>query len=704
MNQTLKNITKRRFVILCVLSFGVLSMYSQQVSFEEAKKTAQNFFGKSQKSLQSCAEIAVIENDTFYYVFNANNGFVIISAEKKAIPVLAYSDAGIYDPENIIPPVKMWLDYYQNQLSAIRNDVEFLPKEKVSLSWEALEKPSKAHKSTTTPMRPLLTSKWNQTDYYNYYCPLDAASNSNGRAITGCVATAMAQLMYYFRYPQQGKGSYTYTHKVYGIISEDFSKAVYDYSNMTDVPRRINGDISLLSYHCGVAVDMDYGPNSSGMYNHKAAYAMRTYFGFSDQTQYLFRDSTHLYSNWDSIIVSHLDNKIPLYYAGWSDYDYISGHAFICDAYQVDSNDNYYYHFNFGWSGESDGYFYTGNLYPRGNDFTLTQELIINAYPDTNLDEYYKPVTTGTITLTEDAGSFTDGSFLYDCNPGIDYTWIIRPDMKLYSITLNISFELAQGDTIFVTSGDGAIKRILTDTSSSMITTSSNELTVRLITTNTLTPSGGLTGSYTTDYSRHCSNNILRYTDKQGSFGDGSGIYKYNNSTKCTKRIQVAGNSITLYFSKFETEKNKDILSISDHNTKEHLLNLSGSLTDFDSTEITFHTNYLDLVFTSDPKNAYDGWELAYNTDVPVGVNNFCKENNWMIYPNPTVDNLYIQSENIILNAQLQLFDIYGKLIQEQSLTDMQSLVNMSHLASGIYVLKVKENGKTLTTRKVIKQ
>lgn len=694
---------KKQFIILCSFTFLVLSAYSQQVSFKEAEQTARFFFEKSQKSLQTCVDIGINKNDTLFYVFNAYNGFVIISAEKKAIPILAYSDAGVYDRENIIPPVKMWLDYYKSQLSAIRNDIEFSPTEKVTHSWKTLEKPSKSHKSTTTPMRPLLTSKWDQTNYYNYYCPLDVSSNNNERAITGCVATAMAQLMYYFRFPHQGKGNYTYMHDTYGIISEDFSKATYDYSGMTDVPMRINGDISLLSYHCGVAVDMVYGPNSSGMYNHKAAYAMRTYFGFSDKTQYLFRDSTHLYSNWDSIIVSHLNNKIPLYYAGWSDYDYISGHAFVCDAYQVDSNNNYYYHFNFGWSGNFDGYFYTENLYPNGSDFTLTQEIIINAYPDTNLNEYHKPIATGTIILTEDAGSFTDGSSLYDCKPGIDYTWIIRPDMQLYSITLNISFQLAQGDTIFVTSGDGTVKRILTDTSSSTIKTSSNELTVRFITTNTLVPSGGLTGSYTTDYSRHCYNSIIRYTDKQGSFDDGSGTYKYNNLAKCSKRILVDGSSITLYFSKFETEKDKDILYISDYNTKDTLLKLSGFLADFDKTAITFQTNALDLVFITDPKNRYDGWELTYSTDV-VSINDYQKENNFMIFPNPIVDYLQVQTETILLNARIQIFDIYGKLIQEQSYTDKQSMVNMNHLASGIYLLKIKENGKTLITQKVIKQ
>ena len=112
------------------------------------------------------------------------------------------------------------------------------------------------------------------------------------------------------------------------------------------------------------------------MWNHKAAYSLRTYFNYSPETQYLYRDSTNL--DWDSVIVAHLDQKIPMYYAGWS-VPNINGHAFIIDGYQTED----YFHFNWGWSGSYDGYFYLDNLVPGGNNFNLAQELVINCYPDT---------------------------------------------------------------------------------------------------------------------------------------------------------------------------------------------------------------------------------------------------------------------------------------------------------------------------------
>lgn len=95
------------------------------------------------------------------------------------------------------------------------------------------------------------------------------------------------------------------------------------------------------------------------MYNHKAAYAFRTYFKYAPETQYVFRDSTNM--NWDSLLVAHLDRKMPLYYAGWS-VPNVNGHAFVCDGYQGTG----YYHFNFGWGGSYNGYYYTQNLTPGG--------------------------------------------------------------------------------------------------------------------------------------------------------------------------------------------------------------------------------------------------------------------------------------------------------------------------------------------------
>ena len=674
--------------IFLIVATQVSQVYSQSVSLKEAEQTAQNFFGKIHKSVPICADMSINGSDTLFYVFNADNSFVVISADKKAIPILAYSNEGTYDANNVIPPVKMWLDYYQRQLLAIRKDEAFTQSLSVGKAWEELKQPTKIHKSTTSASTPLLTSKWGQATIYNYFCPKDE-KGPNGRVVTGCVATAMAQLMYYFRFPTQGTGSYEYTWEPYGNLSADFGNTVYDYSAMADKPTEINSAISLLMYHCGVAVDMEYGPNGSGMTNHSAADRLKKHFNFSPKTQYVFRDTITVL-NWDSLIITHLDNKIPLYYAGWSDTVYKMGHAFICDAYQVDSNDNYYYHFNFGWEGQSDGYFYTDNLYVGKNDFNLRQELIINAYPDTLKFKYPNsfPLTGSTI-LTTEAGSFRGGT-IYNCPSNMDYTWIIRPDVDdIERIAFDISYKLAENDTIFVFSKNGMKNFVFTnDTSTFSANISDTEFIVRLKTINNIVLSGGFSASYATKRKTYCGG-IKQFNTNQGTFEDGSGDSRYNNFTNCTWKIRVSGSSITIYFSKFETEKDRDFLTFRDlkQSEKPVLAKLSGILTD---TVYTFQTNYLELTFETDEKNTFQGWTLSYDTDV-VGIPDFEDNKKIKFFPNPTSGKLQVTSYKLQENTSVEIFDIVGCKVGTWHAASLQSeiVLDISHLANGLYFLKI---------------
>jgi hypothetical protein len=670
----------------------------------EAEQLARHFFGKVHKSMQNCVAVSVEKQDTLLYVFNADNGFVVVSGEKKAAPILAYSYENNYDAEHVIPPVQMWMNSYHKQLLALRQNATLQQSISVSKAWKELQTPSPIHKNTSSPATPLLTSKWGQGTYYNFYCPKDE-EGVNKRVVTGCVATAMAQLMYYFRFPQHGSDNYSYTHPVYGMLSADFENAQYDYSSMVDKPNAINPAICLLIAHCGIAVDMNYGPTSSGMYNHKAACALKTYFNFSPQTQYVFRDSTTL--DWDSLIVTHLDNKIPLYYAGWSVPD-TDGHGFICDAYQVDSSSgNYYYHFNFGWDGNQDAYFFTDALSPGGNNFNLAQELIINAFPDTLKLPYPVQALTGTTTLTTETGSFTNG-IIHDCPPNMDYTWIIQPDVdRITQIQFSMRYNLAEGDTLFVTSPNETLD---TAFSNNTHTFSANvkepKITVRLKTTNDTLSSGGFAANYAALYDTYCQGGIDEHSTKQGSFEDGSGNNRYNNFAYCRYRINVKGvKSITLHFNKFETEKDKDILYI--HNNvgdNPLLMALSGTHTD---STYTFNTNALFLIFETNEKNIDQGWELSYDADVAVDIlppDNVNNDSYFSIYPNPSTNYLYVTVNDLLEEGQLQLFDIYGKLLLTHTLNKEVSQINLNPLAAGMYIVKVM-NGKkeTCQTKKFIK-
>ena len=692
--------------VLCGLMFAVFSGSSQTVSVEEAMSAAQQFLGKNQKSAMYCAKVAEQRNDTLLYVFNADNAFVVVSATKQTIPVLAYSEEGVFDEQDIIPPVAMWLNHYQQQILAIKNRDENV-NSRASNSWKQLLEGGKVQKSNTEEITPFLLSKWGQGKNYNYYCPKDDSSSYNGRAVTGCVATAMAQLIYYFRFPQSGAGNYSYQHPKYGKLSADFGAATYDYAAMCDVPSAPNAAISLLMHHCGVAVDMLYGHNSSGMYNHSAARALKNYFKFSPQTQYVFRDSTTM--DWDSLIIWHLERKIPLYYAGWG-VPNTDGHAFICDGYRKDEQENYYYHFNFGWDGQANGYFHTDTLFVGGSNFNLAQELIINAYPDTLKEIYPQPYDfVGVDTLTEEAGSFTDGSGIFNHNAtNRDFTWVILPHADvIQSIRFSIDFQLVANDTLFIETDDPIRSNyVFTDTSASFsLNVNGKKIVVRVKTASGEENSGIFHASYASVYPIYCS--FETKTQATGTLSDGSGNNKYNNMITCEKRIVPIGNytSVRVHFTKFETEKDRDFLYIYDFSKKpkELLLTLSGTHTD---TSYTFNTRTLSFIFETDARNVFGGWELVYTAGY-VGMQDAENQNHEIkIYPNPTTGELRVTSYELQV-SEIQICNVVGQILYQINKSTNNQInneisIDISHLSAGIYILKV-ETEKGTCFRKLVK-
>ncbi|MDY0015907.1 MAG: C10 family peptidase [Bacteroidales bacterium] len=688
----------KRFLFLTGFVSLFTAGFAQQVSYQEAQTVAQNFLSKQQKSAIACSYIAKNEKDTLLYVFNSTDAFVIIAADKRVLPVLAFSDKAAFDANNLIAPVKMWLDNYENQLRILKTD-NYPASPSTIKAWDALLKNQKDFDNDVEAIAPLLTSKWGQGMEYNYYCPIDAAG-TNGRAVTGCVATAMAQIMYYFRFPSSGTGAYSYQHDLYGTLSADFANATYNYPAMTDAPLTINLAAALLIHHCGVAVDMVYGAKSSGMYNHKAAYAMHTYFKYSPATSYVFRDTCSL--SWDSLIVSHLNKKIPLYYAGWSVPD-TNGHAFVCDGYKrVDSN--YYYHFNFGWDSYMDGYFYTNALSPGGNNFNLAQEIIINAYPDTSLYDYPQPLITGTTTLTAASGSFEDGSGRIDNYANaMDYTWIVQPDAdSIQKIDFYIHYQIAENDTLFITSNGVSPQNYVITNDSAVLNVSlqASRIVVRMVSGSGITK-GGFYASYVSSLPIYCSP-LQLLSAKTGKIEDGSGNKKYTNFTECKKRLKINDvTCITLHFTAFETEKDKDFLYIYDYASENNdlLLTLSGSMGD---TSFTFTTNTLFFVFTSDEQNTYEGWEVSYTSGM-IGVDEYDNYSNTLrIYPNPASNELMIEHTKNEIKT-VKIYTVLGEEVKECKVFSSHGSIPVSELCPGIYVLKIETATHTFA-KKFIKQ
>ena len=187
---------------------------AQSVSQEEATQAANRFFKAQGKTLVRCTK--VVQNgqeDPLLYFFNAENGFVVISGDKSAPPILSFSDHQLYNESDVVPPFEMWINHYADQIRIIKKQQIVQPK--FVCQWNDILSGAPVFRAGDE-VEPLMLSKWDQGEYYNYYCPRDAAGE-NGRVVTGCVATAMAQLIYYYRFPETGTGSYSYTDEHYGV-------------------------------------------------------------------------------------------------------------------------------------------------------------------------------------------------------------------------------------------------------------------------------------------------------------------------------------------------------------------------------------------------------------------------------------------------------------------------------------------------------
>ena len=700
------------FLFFSIFLFYETTAQAQFIDSENAGTVACKFYYERVQSFRQLTPEQVLVSQTFpitqnssvlYYIFNmSTGGYVAVSATVVTPPVLCYSFSGKYEPSKVPDNFKAWVEQYGRQISfAISTKAEVAPE--IAAQWDYyLTTPFGSLKPfADREVLPMLTTNWDQGTFYNALCPEDPAGPA-GHCVTGCVATALGQLMNYFRWPETGIGSYSYDCPPYGTLSADFSQASYLWDLMENKPEHSNEEVAELLYHLGVSVDMVYGPDGSGMYNHKAAYTLKTFFKYSPETQYVFRDSTSM--DWDSLIVSHLDRNIPLYYAGWS-VPNLYGHAFICDGYQGEN----YYNFNWGWSGSMDGYFYTDNLTPGGNNFNLAQELVINAVPDTNLYTY--PVQCqGNKTYESLYGTLDDGSGpLYTYANGADCSWLIVPNDSVNNIVLDFHrFNIKSGDTLAVYDGEDESAPLLAAFSGSSlpadVTSSSGSMFISF-STNSDSTSGGFLASFESDVPAFCSGLVL-LSNQADTLSDGSGNWNYHDNTACLWRIVPAGaSSVTLFFTDFETEAGYDFLKIYDPQTGEELAVYSGTYEGGVPDPVISTSGKLFLTWNTNSLNAGAGWTAFYESNL-VGIGENEPSSIIKIFPNPTDDYLNILFlDNEKLTRNVKIADLSGRTLYSQSnirIEKQHLSLNLSAFAPGVYVLTVNETDR-IEVYKIIK-
>lgn len=324
------------------------------------------------KSVPGTRSIGAAESEyqPAYYLFaGERGGYAIIAATERAYPLLGYSESGKIDPKDLPCGLRMMLDIYAEQINTAR----------------ALDIRPTTTRADVEPgsivVEPLLGDiMWDQMAPFNGMTP--------GHAPTGCVATATAQIMRYWKYPDHAVGTHGYMSKSYGYLSHDYNYRI-DWDDMPVAPNgtpdnkidaKPNPTIARFMYGLGVAFDMNYSQQGSGTTHDKVVPALIRHYGYTKDIKRITAQEAG--SQWSSIIKRELDARHPVLHGGTGKG---GGHSFVCDGYTTDD----LFHFNWGWSGVSNGWYKLNALVPdvlgtgggAGGGYNENRDIVINIAP-----------------------------------------------------------------------------------------------------------------------------------------------------------------------------------------------------------------------------------------------------------------------------------------------------------------------------------
>lgn len=393
----------RKKILALALALIPMVGFSQHRSESDAIAVAQEFWGNkvnraklkavSQKSMAKAKARAMAKaasttsgSKQSFYVINdeERNRFVIVSSDDRLIKILGYSDNGTFDSETAPVGLIDMLNSYDEQYLSVK---DILPNVTAVSSVAPID-----------PITPMIQTKWGQMSPYNNNCPQNKRATDGSKCATGCVATAMAQVMNYYQYPGVGSGLYSYqtSTQKYDLVG-DFCFMDFDWTKITNTyspnsSEEEKEEVAKLMLACGISVSMDYGVDSKGTSTanpEDIPYAMINYFGYNPNINYKNKDY-YTPTEWEALIMSELTANRPVLYGGFNACQK-EGHRFILDG----RDNNGLYHFNFGFAdpkypqydGYGNGYYTLDILIPTFMnreiaDLSYYQSMICNVSPE----------------------------------------------------------------------------------------------------------------------------------------------------------------------------------------------------------------------------------------------------------------------------------------------------------------------------------
>lgn len=365
----------KKITILFLSFFLTFSSFAKTASIIEARILADHYFYS-----YSVKSAVILKNSfsmqyngtTVYHVFNyEGGGFVVVSASDAVTPILAQSDEGSIDENISNPAAKYWFDSYAKEIEYIITNN--LDNKETLKQWNNFL--DKTNEKSVFDAGPLLTTEWDQGEWYNYYCPVDP-KGPGGHVDAGCTATAMAQIMKYYNFPGKGFLSHSYEVPNYGVQTVNFGETTYNWGAMGKTANSTSyQDIAKLIYHAGVSDDMVYNISGSGAPTQNVPWALTTYFNYDPKLIKHLKLADYNVSDWKKLLKTELHSSRPVLYVG---YGSVTGHSWVCDGWR--SGDDMF-HMNWGWSGKENGWFRIGQLNTNIGGYNRDNEIVLGIKP-----------------------------------------------------------------------------------------------------------------------------------------------------------------------------------------------------------------------------------------------------------------------------------------------------------------------------------